>query len=458
MSAVLVCMAPLGARADRGLVEAVKRQDAPAVRALLRGPVDVNERQPDGATALHWAAHWNDLETARLLMLLGADVNATNDLGIAPLHLASENGSGSMVRALLEAGARPDAAGPSGVTPLMTSSRVGSVESAIALLARGADVNARETAHGQTPLMWAAAHEHADVVRALIEHGADVNARSQARVVLTNTGHPIGLLYPNTENSSKLVKLANTPQGGSTPLLFAARQGGRACAELLLAAGAHVDDPAPDGRTPLVLAAFSGHGALAAFLLEKGADPNAAGAGHSALHAAVLRGDLHLVKALLARRADPNLPLTKGTAAHRWGQDFMFPAFLAGATPFFLASKYLEIDIMRALLDAGADPRVMLLDGTTALIAATGYDWGVSGANRRLRVLPLGNAENTPEGRVAEQTRTLEAVRMLVGVGVDVNAANQNGEKALRSSVPPEVRDFLLQHGAMGRLKDDRGR
>jgi ankyrin repeat protein len=209
---------------------------------------DVNARQPDGATALHWAAHWDDLEAADLLIHAGANVNAANDLAVTPLALSCENGNTAMVDKLLQAGAYPNAAVETGETALMTASRGGSLGAVEALLTRGADVNAKEPSRGQTALMWAVAQQHPAIVRALIEHGADIHARSHVRHVYVNRG---GRSNGEIE------------QGGFTPLLFAARQGDINSAELLLAAGANVNETAPDGTSALVVAAHSGHGRFA---------------------------------------------------------------------------------------------------------------------------------------------------------------------------------------------------
>src|SRR5262249_50058245 len=157
------------------------------------------------------------------------------------------------------------------------------LEAVKALLAHGANVNAAETAHGQTALMWAASNAHAAVVQALIEGGADVNARAKVDRVLVMKGN-----RPDYVDA-----------GGSPALLFAARRGDNESASLLLTAGASVNDTTPDGTSVLVFAAHSGPGSLAAYLLDKGANPNADGSGYTALHAAVLRGDLRLVKDLL---------------------------------------------------------------------------------------------------------------------------------------------------------------
>src|SRR6185295_4122977 len=156
----------------------------------------------------------------------------------------------------------------------------------------------------------------------------------------------------------------------------AARVGDVESAALLLAAGANVNDTLPDGTTALIEAVHSGQSAVATLLIDRGADPNNADIGYTALHAAVLRGDLALVKALLARGANPGPRITKGTPLRRSGTDFELPETLIGATPYFLAAKFLEAAIMPVLLSAGADPRVRLEDGTTPLMVAAGMGAG----------------------------------------------------------------------------------
>ena len=228
------------ASGDLRLVEAVKNRDAARAQALLTERVDPNVRQPDGATALHWAAHWDDVATVELLLHAGAEVDTANDYGVTPLAVACRNGStasAKIVETLLQAGANPDAELPSGETVLMTASFAGRVDAVQSLLARGADVNATETIKGQTALMWAVSEGHREVARALLDHGADVNA-------------------PST--------------GQSTPLLLAARGGDIELARMLLAAGADVSAQGADGSTPLLIATFRRRVDLAKALLDGG--------------------------------------------------------------------------------------------------------------------------------------------------------------------------------------------
>ena len=270
--------------------------------------------------------------------------------------------------------------------------------------------------------MWAAAQGHRDIVRALVRAGADVNARSGTRRQLVNT-----------TGNADYIGVMEVEQGGFTPLLFAARVGHLAVVEELVSAGADVSDRAADGTSALVVAAHSGHGALAIFLLEKGADPNANGSGYSALHIAIRRGDLEVVKALIARGADPNARLIQATAARRLSNDVSLPRPLVGTTPLWLAASYGELDILR-VVGGKADPALTANDGSTALMAALGRG---------------PNTSMSAGGR--SQNVTVEAARYLVELGVDVNAADEEGNTALHraalNGLDPVVQ-LLVERGA----------
>ncbi|SVB98576.1 uncharacterized protein METZ01_LOCUS251430, partial [marine metagenome] len=228
--------------------DAARLADWETVQALVARGTDVIATQGDGTTALHWAGYWDDVDAASLLLRAGADPSAVNDLGATPLWTAAENGSATMVAHLLEAGADPNAVLLSGETVLMTGSRTGNVEVVRALLAEGADVNAVERGRGQTALMWAVAQRHPEVVGVLLEHGADVRARSDVRTEVVKTS-------PEPWNPDYIAAL---PQGGYTPLLFAARVGDVTSARWLVSAGADVDDTAPYATSATVVAAHSG--------------------------------------------------------------------------------------------------------------------------------------------------------------------------------------------------------
>jgi len=437
-------LAPAGAAGETPLIAAVRNGDTQAVQALLKGHADVNGRQGDGATALHWAAHLDDLRTAQLLMRAGARAGAADDAGATPLYLACTNRSAAMVGALLAAGADPNAALLSGETALMTCSRTGDVKTVEALLARGADVNRRELRHDQTALMWAAAQKHPDVVARLVKAGADVEARSRA---YTQT-----VTSEVTQRAGREALNYTVTRGGSTPLLFAARSGDSESARLLIEAGANVNDALPDGMTALVEAAHSGQQAVAMLLLEKGANPNASEVGYTALHAAVLRGGLDLVRSLLAHGADPNLRMTRGTPVRRNSEDFELPATLIGSTPYFLAARFLEADIMRVLAGAGADTRLTMKSGETPLVAGAGSGASPQTDRRGLSVLD--------GGKVEDERLVLEAVGAAMAHGADVNATNRSGDTALHAAALlgyDRVIEQLVRAGARLDVKNARG-
>jgi ankyrin repeat protein len=203
----------------------------------------------------------------------------------------------------------------------------------------------------------------------------------------------------------------------------------------------------------LVLASYSGHSDVAKLLLSKDANPNAADVGYTALHAAVLRGDLELVKMLLAYGANPNARITKGTPITREGADLVLPTPLVGATPFLLAARFLEIDMMRTIAEAGADPLLATMDGTTPLMAAAGVGWG-AGVDRRGASLPEGSVINDGDS-------ALEAARLAIDLGANVNATNEAGDTALHAAASKgytAIVQVLADHGARLDVKNKRGR
>ena len=440
----LLSQAGMFAAADARLISAIRARDVTAVRVLLKQRVDVNAPQGDGTTALHWAAHVNDLAIADLLIRAGARGAVSNDSGFTPVHLACTNRNGAMVERLLAARADANAASANGESVLMTCSRAGDARGVKALLLKGARVNVKEQSHDQTALMWAAAQRHPEVTALLIESGAEVNARSRT--------YPQTVVGEQTQRFGREELNYTVLRGGSTPLLFAARSGDAASVRLLLNAGASANDALPEGMSALVVAAHSGHAEVATLLLEKGADPNSADAGYTALHAAVLRSDLALVNALLVSGANPNVRTTKGTPIRRDTTDFNLPATLVGSTPYLLAARFLEPDIMKALAAGGADTKLTVRDGATALMVATGAGSGGNSTRRGIAVIDGGVVE--PEAEV------MAAVAAAIDLGADVNSTNQAGDTALHVAAGRgynTIVQLLADRGAQLNVKNKRG-
>jgi ankyrin repeat protein len=263
---------------DERLIEAVRRGDQAAADSLLKQGVDVNGRQGDGATALHWAAHQNDRGMVERLLRAGADVQATNELGVTPLLLACTNGSTPVVEALLAGGADPNATAQGRETPLMVASWTGNADVVRRLLDAGADVDAKEASRQQTALMWAASERHPAIVRLLTGYGADVHSRTAV----------------NVPNRKPGMRASGAAAAGLTALVFAARVGDVESTRLLLDAGANVDDTADEGLSALGFATVRGHVPVALLLLERGANANAADGGYSvALGRRLLGNDAH---------------------------------------------------------------------------------------------------------------------------------------------------------------------
>ena len=419
------------------VIDAARNRDHAALRALIQKKADVNQPEADGATALHWAAYHDDRESVELLIAAGANVNAANDLGATPLWNAITNAAEPLAMRLLEAGANPNLALIGRETPLMAAARAGKPAVAALLLAKGADANARGP-RGQTALMWAVSHRHPDVVQVLVGRGADVHLRSDEwREMMAVPPHGV-------PQYNRII-----PHGRDTALLFAARVGDLESAKLLAAAGANVDDADAWGVSVTVMAAHAGFTALVEWLLDRGANPNAAAAGFTAVHAAIMRRDTRMVAALLAHGADANAPLTTWTPTRRSSRDHNFAPELVGATPFWLASRFNQPDVMRLLLERGANPRVVhhanyhieepvepRTQVTTAVMAAVGMGGGVAWVQ---------------PNRLEREKLMLESVALAVAQGVDVNAVNSDGRTALdaaRALKFDSVVKLLTDHGA----------
>ena len=426
---------------DGPLIDAARNGDVEAVRSLLADGTDVNTAQGDGMTALHWAAERGHAAVADLLLSAGATVEATTRVGsYTPLHLASRGGHGAIASALLEAGADPHTTTTSsGVTALHLAARaVDGAEAVMALLKRGAEVDAREASSGQTPLMFAAAYNRTEAVMALLEHGADPAtltepvdvlrsmaigreagirfgdaiaelqdvsgegrnwevspAQAQAAIMAQRdfllSGYDPGPVdpeslgrvrpdYPGRPPVTRLpyreVLVGRT--GGMSALLHAAREGHVESALALLDEGADIDQVSADNTSPLLMATLNGQFDLAVLLVERGADPNLSTSteGATPLFAALqtqwapksmypqprAHDDqkaeyLDVMKVLLEAGADPDMRLN----THLWYWEFGLTKMgidLTGATPFWRAAFAQDLDAMRMLASYGADPNI----------------------------------------------------------------------------------------------------
>jgi uncharacterized protein len=442
----LSALATIGNAAERpALLDAAKNADTSAVRALLQTKLDVDASEPDGTTALHWASYHDDVASADLLIRAGARVNAATDLGVTPLWNASLNGSESMVRRLLQAGANPNAALLLGETPVMAAARSGFPAVVEQLIANGANLNARG-ARGQTALMWAVSQHHPGVVKVLLAHGADLHARSEVWSEVMAVP-PHGHLDYNRA----------IPHGGDTALMFAARVGDVPSARLLVAAGANVNDADAWGVSATTLAAHAGFRDVVTFLLEQGADANAARAGFGALHAAIMRRDEQMVGALLAHGADVNAPLRNWTPTRRSSKDFHFSPELVGAAPAWLAARFGGPTILRLLLKHGADPLfVHHGDRVVEGKGGTGFQHRADVTTTLMAVVGMGGGEAWLQpDRGEREALTLDAVKLLTELGVDVNAANVDGRTALdaaRALKYDTVVSYLVEKGARSGL------
>ena len=395
---------------DLRLIEAVKKGDAKAIRALIAQHVSLTAADADGSTALHWAAQRNNPEAANLLIAAGADAKSATRFNITPLFLAAKNGNAAIIESLLRAGADPNEVAEEGQTALMTAALTGKPDAVKILLVHGASVNSKEPYKGQTALMWAASEGNSAAAEMLLEFGADVKAKSKS---------------------------------GFTPLLFAVREGHIDAVQVLLKHGANVNDAVADGTTALNMAVVNAYFELATVLLDHGADPNAPDARGSALHtvawlrkpgsdgAAGVGGTakgtpiptgnvtaLELARALLRHGANPNVRISwQERRFDKEGGSVRNPPNIdlgrhllsyVGATPFYIAAQNGDAALMRILLDGGADPKIGTAYGITSLMAASG----------------LGYWEGESPGPFTGCTEAerLEAVKLALSLGIDINA------------------------------------
>ena len=404
---------------------------------------DVNRRNADGSTPLQWAVYNGDVNEVRRLLRAGADVSIANNYGATPMGLAAEVGNADMIAVLLEAGADADSPDPDGMTALQMVARTGNVKAAQLLLDAGATIDAREKWGGQTALMWASARRHPTMMQFLISKGADVNARSTVRDYqrhVTAEGRPKSL-----------------ESGGLKPLLYAARENCHACVEVLLKSGADINLPDPDGVSPLLVAIMNANWDLADRLIEAGADVNQwdifgetplfnavnshtrRDGGRNSIDPINKKTGTEIVKTLLARGANPNMQL------------FFRPANLngntntRGSTPLIRAANNGDVEMVKLLLEHGADATINMADRQTpihAVIAGRSPEAQaveliklLHGAGTDVNTIALVNHPLEIRGgtalHYATRKRQKEVIKLLASLGIDMNATDQDGLTAL---------------------------
>ena len=427
---VLLKLSLSGSAVAASLPDAAEQRDTASVRILLHAGVDANAAQVDGTTALHWAAYHDDAEMAGLLVRAGANVNAVNRYGASALAEACTNGNAAIVKLLLEAGADANTRMKGGETALMLAARSGNLETVEALLALGANPHQRER-RDQTALMWAAAEGHAEVVRALIDAGADVNARLDS---------------------------------GFTPFLLSVREGHLDVVHAFIEADVDVNammQPAegwkvrggPQALCPLQLAVRNGHFELAIALVDAGADPNDVRTGFTALHlipgvrkpdsndlndgappmGAGRLSSAHFVREIVKRGAHVNFRLPRGTQGLPGTTSRIATAGAAGATPLLLAADRSDVPLMRLLLELGGDPLLPNFSNTTPLMVAAGV------------------GTTSPDQEAGQESEALEAVKLLLDLGADLNTVDNNGDTAMHGAAYnayPLVANLLAARGA----------
>jgi ankyrin len=443
--------------ADSTLADAIQRGEADPAHLIAANRDAVNATQPDGSTALHWAVRHNDAGLVDALLKAGADAKATTRYGVTPMNLAATNGNAAIIRRLLDAGVDANAANPGGETALMTATRTGKLDAMKVLMDRGADVNAHDSTHAQTALMWAVTENHPDAVKLLLDRGADINAST---TVTITPGEYVPARSAAASGTGIIRQRAlPTPNGGMTPLLFAVRDGNAEMARLLLDRGAKINQTSGNHTTPLIIALLNGQVGIATDLVARGADVNAIDDyRRGPLFAAIDlrnfnhdkyddlptdgREPLDLIRMLIAKGAKVNQQ-TDTVPIHGLMQFDASWVNFDGETPFVRAALSGDIEVMRLLLAAGADPNLKTTQGTTSLMAAAGINW-----------IP-GQTYSHAEADY------VEAVKLCLDRGAEVNAKNSLGLTAMHGAANrgwESVIQILADHGAQVDPKDNQGR
>ena len=459
------------ATAGEALTSAARTGDLAALRVLLQNGTAVDDRQPDGTSALHWAVLGSHHAVMDSLLQAGADANAADRYGTTPLFLAALNGDAVAANTLLLAGADPNVLDVAHESVLMTAVRTGNEDVVNLLLEQGALVGYREPVYGLSALMLAALENHPGVVRRLMTFGARINEHTHVGptppFVLPCKGgcgsEGLGINVGGVPDRGERAEV----DGGMTPLLYAARDGRIEVAQALLEAGADLEQTEGNRISPLLMALINGHVELALVLLERGADVNVADFyGRTPLFAAVEYRNLDMdnnndpapvhngvdraaflpmIERLLGAGADVNARTREYPPSRRWihmRNDISW-VDMTGQTPFVRAALAGDVSVMRLLLAHGADPAITAYGGTSAMMAAAGLNWR------------------------GEQTYTespaalLEAVKLCMELGLDVNAVNSMGISALMAAAnrgSDDIIELLVANGALVDARDGEGR
>ena len=456
------------------IVDAARTGDWSAVRSLVAANrAAVNSTDIDGTRALHWAIRANETEIAELLLRAGADAKAADRLGVTPLFLAAMNGNGAIMRKLLAAGANANHVEKTGETILMIATRTGDADAVRALLEHGANPNTAEPQLQLTPLMLAAEAGYTDIVADLIKRGSDIQVRTRTGATparrlpcVAESGcgsHGVGIVRGGWPDKG----IRAVIPGNMSPLMYAAREGHVETARLLLDAGASINEVDKNDITPLFMAISNNHIDMARFLIERGANIHAKDwYGRTPLFAAVEMRNadmdyrsfeliqtpedrkviLDFIKTLLEKGADPNIRVNEVPPLRSWmyllGGSLAWVDF-TGQTPFLLASLSGDVSTMRLLLEYKADPKIATFSGTTPLMAAAGVNWVYN--------------QTYTEGEPA----LLEAVKLCLELGMDVNATNSMGLTPLMGAAnrgSNSIIEFLVSKGAKLDMKDNVGR
>ena len=454
------------------LVDATARGDLSTVRTLIGKKIDVNAARIDGTTALHVAVNADRLDIVDALLRAGAKAAAADRYGVTPLYLASLNGNADMIRRLLDAGVEPNAVDPGGETALMTAARTGAPAALRVLLERGASIDAREPEFGQTALMIAVREDQQQAIDILLEAGASPNAQTRKGPTpafvppCKGTGcgsEGVGINRGGVPDRGRRAEV----KGGMTSLLYAARDGRVSAARRLVDAGADLELADANGIRPLLMSLLNGKLEVASFLLSKGANVNADDFwGRTPLWAAVEYRNLDMnnndqdsptdngvdrapflavIKALIDAGANVNARTKELPPARRWLYSLNDVSWVdfTGQTPFLRAALSADTTTMRLLVDRGADPNLPTLADTTPLMAASGVNWVV--------------AQTYTESLPAR----LDAVKLCLELGADVNATNSMGLTALLGAVnrgSNDIIELLVARGARLDIKDKEGR